>query len=407
MARLDRLANFARSLTGRMVLGLSVVHIFLLPVFFTSVLYLVKEGHEAQFANQVRIDSHMFGSLLAQDFDEARVQGLLTDAVMGGQAIFAQIITQQGRVIESASGIHLKADQFQEDFFFGQRGDTVYYISVPLYDSQGSMLANLRLGYDETPTLELIHSTYRRGLVLAALYILLTVPLIGVLALQLTRPLRSLRDAAQRIAAGDTTEHLQVKTTITEVLNLSDDLEAMRRELINQSEVMEHQTLHDTLTGLPNRNLFNDRLEQAIIAARRSGTTLAVCMLDMNNFKQINDTLGHHMGDLALQKTALRMRAALRASDTVARLGGDEFTILMPEVDDREHATVVMEKLIKALEEPLHLDDSTLDISASIGIALYPGHGGNSEALMRNADIAMYDAKKASRSLIFFSPKES
>lgn len=397
-----RLAQFARSFTGRLVLGLSAMHALLLPAFFTGAVYLIKEGHETQFVNQARIDSHLFGALLAQDFNEQRVQGLLTDAVMGGQVIFAQIVTRQGKVMESSAGIHMAPERFQEDFFFGQHQDAIYYIAIPLYDAQGNVQASLRLGYDETPTLELIHTTYRRGLLLAGLYIVFTVALIGMLAPQLTRSLRHLRNAAQRIAAGDLQEQLLIHTTITEIASLADDLEAMRRELVNQSEVMKHQALHDALTGLPNRNLFNDRLEQALIAARRSGTLLAVCMLDINRFKEVNDTLGHQMGDLVLQQTALRMRGALRASDTVARMGGDEFTILMPVVEDREHAAVAVGKLIQALRDPLHLDGHILDVSASIGIALYPEHGEDADLLMRHADMAMYRAKRTSRNPSFY-----
>ncbi|MDO9371259.1 MAG: GGDEF domain-containing protein, partial [Gammaproteobacteria bacterium] len=369
MARFHRLAQFASSFTGRLVLGLSAMHALLLPAFFTGAVYLIKEGHETQFVNQTRIASHLFGALLAQDFNEQRLQGLLTDAVMGGQIIFAQIVTQRGKVMESSSGIHIAPDRFQEDFFFGQHNDTIYYIAIPLYDAQGNVQASLRLGYDETPTLELIHTTYRRGLMLASLYVLFTVVLIGMLTPPLTRSLRRLRDAAQRIATGDLKEQMLIHTTITEVANLADDLEAMRRELVNQSDALEHQALHDALTGLPNRNLFNDRLEQALITARRSGTMLAVCMLDLNRFKEVNDTLGHHMGDLVLQQTALRMRGALRASDTVARMGGDEFTILMPLVEDREHAAMAVNKLLRVMEHPLQFDEHTLDVGASIGIA--------------------------------------
>lgn len=376
-----------------MVLGLGIMHALLLPLFFGSALYLLKTGHETQFVNSVRIDSHLFSALLTQDISEPRLQTLLTEALMGGQAMFAQIITQQGSIIESDTDTQLVPSQFQEDFFFGQHNDNVYYISIPLYDTTGDIHANLRLGFDERPTRELIHTAYWRGLILASTYVFLTIALIIMLALQLTRPLRRLSSVAQRISAGDITEQLQVDTHITEINSLADDLESMRRELINQSEIMEHQALHDALTGLPNRNLLDDRIDQALITARRSGKMLALCMLDLNSFKEINDTHGHYAGDLVLQQVALRIRGALRESDTVARLGGDEFCILMLAVDDREHAVVAAEKLLAILEEPLEIHGQMLDIGASIGIALYPEHGRDNEALMRHADMAMYHAK--------------
>lgn len=407
MARFDRIAKFSRGITGRLVLGLSALHGLLLPVFFAGVVYLIKEGHQAQFVNQIRIDSNLFGALLTQDFNEARLQGWLTESVINGQVVFAQIITPQGRILESNTGTHIAPDQFQEDFFFGQHNDTVYHIAIPLYDTQGNVQASLRLGYDETPTLQLIHASYLRSLILAGIYMLFTVALIGILTPHLTRPLRHLRDAAQRIAAGDMHEQLQVDTHIIEVASLADDLEAMRRELINQSEVMAHQAMHDGLTGLPNRNLFHDRLNQALNAARRSGSMLAVCMLDLNRFKEVNDSLGHQMGDLVLQQTALRMRSELRASDTVARLGGDEFIILIPKVEDQMHAAMAASKLIKALVKPLHIDGHTLEIGASIGIALYPQHGESPELLIRHADMAMYHAKKNSYGHSFYRSEGS
>lgn len=401
MARFNRLVLFSKSLTGRMVLGLGIMHALLLPLFFGSALYLLKTGHETQFVNSVRIDAHLFAALLTQDVSEPRLQALLTEALMGGQAIFAQIITQQGSVIEPDANIQPLSSQFREDFFFGQHNDHVYYISIPLYDTTGDVHANLRLGFDERPTRELIHTAYWRGLILASTYVFLTIGLIILLALQLTRPLRRLSSVAQRISGGDISEQLQVDTDITEINSLAYDLESMRRELINQSEIMEHQALHDALTGLPNRNLLDDRIDQALITARRSGKLLALCMLDLNSFKDINDTLGHYAGDLVLQQVALRIRGALRESDTVARLGGDEFCILMLAIDDHEHAVVAVEKLLATLDEPLEINGQMLDIGVSIGIALYPEHGKDSESLMRHADMAMYHAKNTASGFSF------
>lgn len=407
MARFNRLVLFAKSLIGRMVLGLGIMHALLLPLFFGSALYLLKEGHEIQFVNNVRIDSHLFAALLTQDVGDPRLQTLLTEAVMGGQVMFAQITTQQGNIIESDTATQLISSQFQEDFFFGQHNDNVYYISIPLYDTAGDVHANLRLGFDERPTQELIRTAYWRGLILASTYVFLTIGLIIILALQLTRPLRRLSSVAQQISAGDITEQLQVDTTITEINSLADDLESMRRELINQSEIMEHQALHDALTGLPNRNLLDDRIDQALITARRSGKMLALCMLDLNNFKEVNDTLGHHTGDQVLQQVALRIRGALRESDTVARLGGDEFCILMLAIDDHEHTAVAVRKLLAVLEEPLKINGQILDISASIGIATYPEHGRDNEGLMRHADMAMYHAKSTASGFSFHQHEQT
>jgi len=167
----------------------------------------------------------------------------------------------------------------------------------------------------------------------------------------------------------------------------------------------EHQALHDALTGLPNRELFRDRIDQAIRASRRSGEVAVVMIMDLDHFKEINDTLGHHHGDLLLQEVSHRLEAALRDSDTVARLGGDEFGVLLPRVGNSQDATNVAQQLLVALREPFVLEGMRLEIDASIGIALYPVHGEDVEMLNQRADIAMYSAKQAGRGYQIFEPE--
>ena len=159
-------------------------------------------------------------------------------------------------------------------------------------------------------------------------------------------------------------------------------------------EQLAHQALHDSLTGLPNRNLLHDRLEQAILAGRRERRRLAVLLLDLDRFKEVNDTFGHHYGDLLLKQVGPRLRGALRRSDTVARLGGDEFAILLPSCSDEEAATMTALKLVAALEAPFVVEDQTLTIAGSMGIVLFPEHGQDVQTLMRRADVAMYAAKR-------------
>ncbi|MBI3621275.1 MAG: EAL domain-containing protein [Nitrospirae bacterium] len=161
-----------------------------------------------------------------------------------------------------------------------------------------------------------------------------------------------------------------------------------------QTAALEYQANHDALTALPNRNLLNDRLRQAILAAQRDHHSLALLVLDLDRFKEINDTLGHHHGDLLLKEVGPRLRAALRESDTIARLGGDEFAVLLPTAD-QEGAVMTSQKILQTLEKPFALDELALDVEASIGIALFPEHGLDAETIMRRADIAMYTAKQA------------
>lgn len=164
---------------------------------------------------------------------------------------------------------------------------------------------------------------------------------------------------------------------------------------------------YDVLTDVPNRALFGDRLQQAITQARRDQTRLALMCIDLDKFKPINDTFGHHAGDLVLKATARRMQDCVRESDTVGRIGGDEFAVLLNFVEDKQDALAVAEKIRHALNEPLKLEDGrAVSISSSIGIAIYPEHGSDDAQLSRNADDAMYLAKALGRNNAqFFRPE--
>jgi diguanylate cyclase (GGDEF)-like protein len=160
---------------------------------------------------------------------------------------------------------------------------------------------------------------------------------------------------------------------------------------------VQHLAHHDVLTDLPNRTLFADRLQQSLAKARRDKTQLAVMYLDLDNFKPVNDTLGHAVGDLLLKDAARRMRHGVRESDTVARAGGDEFVVLLPAVESAQDALAVAEKIRHVLSQPFELAGHIMSISASIGVAVYPEHGQGEEALLKNADAAMYLAKQVGR----------
>ncbi|MFL6657824.1 MAG: EAL domain-containing protein [Massilia sp.] len=158
-------------------------------------------------------------------------------------------------------------------------------------------------------------------------------------------------------------------------------------------EVISYQAYHDILTDLPNRMLFKDRLGLAVIQAKRKVTELAVMFIDLDRFKLVNDTLGHVKGDELLQQVSLRLKECLRRGDTLARQGGDEFTIVLPELRDRDDATAIADKFLECLQRPFDLDGYEVHISASIGIAIYPGDGESIDELLRHADIAMYQVK--------------
>ena len=154
---------------------------------------------------------------------------------------------------------------------------------------------------------------------------------------------------------------------------------------------------HDALTGLPNRLLLNDRIERAIALSRRHGRKFAVLFLDLDGFKHINDTLGHAAGDKLLQSVAERLVKCVREEDTVSRLGGDEFVVLLSEVEPIKTAAIAARRILLAVTDFHVIDDKKLHITTSIGMSFYPDNGNDAEALIKNADTAMYQAKNNGR----------
>jgi diguanylate cyclase (GGDEF)-like protein len=185
-----------------------------------------------------------------------------------------------------------------------------------------------------------------------------------------------------------------LKDEVKERSELEDELASVKE----QGEADRHASLHDLLTGLPNRALFNDRLEHGLAQAQRHGWPLAVMFVDLDDFKTINDSYGHDAGDAVLQAIADRLRESTRDDDTVSRHGGDEFLYLLMEVKDEGDVKFIAGKLIEAIQAPCHLvvDGQSISksIHASIGISLFPKHGTTAEALITQADAAMYEAKR-------------
>jgi diguanylate cyclase (GGDEF)-like protein/PAS domain S-box-containing protein len=173
-----------------------------------------------------------------------------------------------------------------------------------------------------------------------------------------------------------------------------------------QREALEYQTLHDALTSLPNRTLLNDRLCQAIQIGHRERKPVVLLVMDMDGFKEVNDGLGHHVGDLLLQQVAQRLEGLLRGSDTVARLGGDEFAVVLGGETSPEGGSRAAKKILEALKQPFAIDDRTVNTSTSIGIAVYPEHGQDAPTLLRHADVAMYMAKRAKRGYVVYAPQQ-
>ncbi|OLE18408.1 MAG: hypothetical protein AUG50_06330 [Betaproteobacteria bacterium 13_1_20CM_3_63_8] len=209
----------------------------------------------------------------------------------------------------------------------------------------------------------------------------------------ITRPLRELAHVARRIAAGDYSE-LPAASRRDEIGDLATAFKNMQQDIASRESRIMDLAYRDTLTGLPNRVLFADLLDKAIVDAATAATPVAVLLMDLDHFKYVNDTLGHPIGDLLLREVAVRLQTVgTGESDVVARLGGDEFALLLPggEVAEAQH---LARAILRALELPMTLQGHVVDVSASVGVAVFPGHGVEGATLLRRADIAMYVAKR-------------
>jgi len=188
-------------------------------------------------------------------------------------------------------------------------------------------------------------------------------------------------------------EHAEVLLRVRNMLEVRLLHDAAREH----GKALERQALSDPLTGLANRRLLADRLSMALVNARRNKSIMALVFLDLDGFKQINDTLGHDAGDALLKSVAARLLEAVREMDTVARLGGDEFVILLWQVSGADYAAAVTLRVLGALARPYDILGQAVSISASAGIGIYPAHGDTADTLMKSADLALYAAKHAGK----------
>ncbi|MEA2570682.1 MAG: hypothetical protein QOI24_2683 [Acidobacteriota bacterium] len=196
--------------------------------------------------------------------------------------------------------------------------------------------------------------------------------------------------------------HRDSRGEIAGVIGLIRDITARKKA----EQQIEYQAYHDALTGLANRRLFNEHLSLALALAARRNCPVAVLFLDLDHFKLVNDTLGHTMGDVLLQEVAKRLKSCVREGDAVARVGGDEFTIVLQDLETRDAAAVVAQKVLRAIAAPIEMTGHRLYVTVSIGITIYPDDGADAETLLKNADNAMYRAKAEGRNTYQLSTHE-
>jgi diguanylate cyclase (GGDEF)-like protein len=281
---------------------------------------------------------------------------------------------------------HLRAGGYEPDF---SRVDTAEALAEALEHSEWDMvIADYTMpGFSGTAALSMVRS---RGLEVPFIFVSGTIG-------------EDIAVQAMKNGADDYIIKNNLNRLIPAINRELRDAE-VRRERTRAEERIRHLAYYDALTDLPNRTLFQNRLEQAVNNAIRDRSPLAVMIMDLDTFKEINDTLGHLMGDAVLRKIGHRLAAGLRESDTVARLGGDEFAVMLPNVG-RTGAQLAARKLLALVQEPLAVEGVNLDVHSSVGIAMFPEHGTEAEILIQRADVAMYVAKHDRSGFEVYAPE--
>ncbi len=422
------------SFRHKLVFGVVAIQGMLLVILVWNSLHALRVSNEEEFLKRSATTAQLFASTsqaAVLSTDLGTLDRAVREIVTSPGIVYARIYGN-GLVLAEAGERTFRARRFVPDQSLATVDDGVFDKTADITIA-GKQYGKIELGFSVGTITNLLTQTRDRMLLLVAVDVMLIVLFAYALGQYVTRRLRALREAAAHLAQGklgyrvDVHGHDELAQTAhafndmssqlkrlddqrhkaeTEILSLNQDLEQRvhqrTNELVNLNSELEHQALHDALTRLPNRTLFTDRLEQAIRVSAREKNAFALVTVDLDLFKEINDTLGHHAGDLVLQEVASRTRRALRDSDTVARMGGDEFAILLLNVADPATALHLTRRIHQAIREPLLLEGKPLEIGASMGIALYSEHGGNAEELTRHADAAMYAAKRNKSDIVLY-----
>ncbi len=418
----------------KLIFGVVAIQGMLLVILVWNSLHALHVSSEEEFLMRSTTTAHLFASssqAAVLSTDLGSLDSAVREIVASPGIVYARIYGG-GQVLAEAGDPAFLARRFVPDQSLDTVRDGVFDKTAEI-SVAGRQYGKIELGFSVSAITGLLTQTRDRTLLLVGVDLALIILFAFVLGLYVTRKLRALREASAYIAQGKfgyrvdvrggdelaQTAHAfnEMSTQLkqldeqhhqaqAEILALNQDLERRvhqrTNELVNLNSELEHQALHDALTRLPNRTLFTDRLEQAIRISAREKKSFALVAVDLDLFKEINDTLGHHAGDLVLQEVASRVRRALRDSDTVARMGGDEFAILLLNVADHATAQFLTQRIHQAVRESLMLEGKLLEIGASMGIAMYSDHGATAEDLTRHADAAMYAAKRNGSDIVMY-----
>jgi diguanylate cyclase (GGDEF)-like protein len=371
-----------------------------------------------QIVEPIRDRSGNFVGLSQGAVDLAEIQAL-TDAVSGAASgLHVVVLDSDGRVLAhpdpAAREIMLdlaEVDLFQSPAGLGtelrvgrnELGEVMRVAAAPV--TLGGLNWTVVVGRTQSALDLAVTRTRDETLFLAGISLLAGLAIAGALASLLARPIVKLSAVAAAVGRGDLTVATPApRSGLPHQVNvLLEAVGDMVVQLRVRTTELEHLATHDPLTSLPNRALLSDRLEQALLAAARDGRPLALLLIDLDRFKEVNDTFGHPAGDRLLQDVAQRLREVVRESDSIARLGGDEFAIVLPGMS-AQGAERLAGFLIEAVTRPFVVEGLHIEVGLSIGAALYPDHGTNAAVLQRQADVAMFTAKRDQLGFAMYVP---
>lgn len=426
------------SFRWKIILGVAAIQAVLLVILIWNGLNILKQSNEEALLNHINTTAKLFAStaqaaVLATDV--AALESLVGEVLSNHGIVYARVLSKQDVLAEGGDKPAL-AQKFAADASLASAANDGVFDAYADITVAGEKYGRVEIGFSTTAIQQLISGTRARSFGLGVLNLVLVGLFSLALGYYLTRGLNALQQGAKQIAGGDLGYRIDVfgkdelaQTALAfndmsaklkhldeerakkkkEILRLNQTLERRVIDRTAQLQVankqLEHQAMHDALTRLPNRALFHDRLRTTLTSARRSHELFALLGMDLDMFKEINDTLGHHAGDLVLQHVANACNKVLRESDTVARMGGDEFAILLPKVTDVERAVQVAQRVQAAIREPLQINGHQIEADASIGVAMFPQHGEDDLALITHSDAAMYEAKRQKLGVMVYLPE--
>ncbi len=419
----------------KVILGIALIQAVLLSLMIWNSLSTLKLTNEQELLKRSATTLNLFSgsaqnAILGMDL--GALDSLVRHILENPGIVYARVLDKQGKPLADGGSHEALMRPFVEDRRLQDVKNEVFNTSSNIIVSHEAY-GRVELGISTRTFQESLIKARNESFFIAGLVLGLVALFSSFLIFYLTRSLTALKTATQHIAAGDFGYQInvtgkdelaqtaasfnemssQIRISYDERRRAEDEVRKLNEvleerviertlQLSRLNKELEYQSFHDALTNIPNRVLFQDRLKQAALQFRRDKRPFAIFQIDLDRFKAINDTLGHHVGDVVLQEVAKRMLAVLRNTDTVARMGGDEFALLLPGVGDQAGAGIVAQKVIDAAVKPIVIGGHTLDVGASIGIALAPLDGEEGEELMRRADAAMYESKKTRGGYTFF-----